>query len=204
MAATVAALAKSVSTLARLKPSRSTRGPPSTAGTTAPTPTAAAVRPTFAALPVVSRTNQGTATMIIMLPTCDTAFAPNSAKIGVRSAMIGPCSVTGIRLLLLLRIPAEPCIHIRTARTPNRHTSEGSPSKTLGEWAESRGYDLPSVTKVMSSSCSHLSPVKKRNSSIKKLTRDPSSAAYSATSLLSRGKPNISRWGLWASTKPSL
>src|SRR5215211_1718122 len=56
----------------------------------------------LAAVPVSSRTNQGAATAVIMLPTCEMALAPNSAKIGARSAMAGSCSVTTICLLLLL------------------------------------------------------------------------------------------------------
>src|SRR3712207_3708428 len=61
-----------------------------------------------------------------------------------------------------------------------------------------------SVTKVMSSSCSQPSPTKELSSSIRESTSDPSSAARSATSLLSRGTPNISPLGSWASMRPSL
>src|SRR5829696_9634707 len=55
--------------------------------------------------------------------------------------------------------------------------------------------DLSSVTRVMSSSCSHSSPVKRASSERRKFTiAGPSE----------RGKPNISRCGSWASTRPSL
>src|ERR687889_229930 len=61
-----------------------------------------------------------------------------------------------------------------------------------------------SVTKVRSSSCSQPSPTKELSSFVRKSTCDPSSAARSATSLLSRGTPNISPLGSWASMRPSL
>jgi hypothetical protein len=77
-AATTAALARSASTLERLNPSRSTSGPPSTAGMTAPMASAPLTIPVRAALPVVSSTNQGKATMAIMLPICPTPSAVNS------------------------------------------------------------------------------------------------------------------------------
>src|SRR5919112_1788313 len=59
---------------------------------------------------------------------------------------------------------------------------------------------LSRVTRVMSFSCSHPSLVKERSSSIRKSTSD-SSSPCSTTSLRSRGRPNISRWGSWASIK---
>ncbi len=68
-------LATSPKTLALFQPSRSTTGPPSTAGTTPPRTRAAVSRPVFAALPVNSRTNHGPATMVIMLPACPMAVA---------------------------------------------------------------------------------------------------------------------------------
>jgi hypothetical protein len=42
------------------------------------------VNPVFAALPVVCRTNHGTATIVNMLPTCEMALAVSSAAIGRR------------------------------------------------------------------------------------------------------------------------
>src|SRR5215211_329140 len=68
-----------------------------------------------------------------------------------------------------------------------------SPECVEGEFSEVQLQlaERRSVTKVMSSSCSQPSPVKERSSSIRKPTSDPSSAECSATSLLSRGKPNI-------------
>jgi hypothetical protein len=59
MAATSRALTTSVSTLARLNPSRSIIGPLATDERTAPVVMAIARRPVLAALPVVSRMNQG-------------------------------------------------------------------------------------------------------------------------------------------------
>ena len=44
-------------------------GPPTTPGRIDPSTSAALTRPVLAALPVVWRTNQGPATMVIMLPT---------------------------------------------------------------------------------------------------------------------------------------
>jgi hypothetical protein len=69
MAATIAAQARSASTLPRLKPSRSTMGPLRTEARTDPIPIAAPVRPVLTALPVVTRTNQGTATVVMLFPT---------------------------------------------------------------------------------------------------------------------------------------
>src|SRR5215212_10276001 len=64
--------------------------------------------------------------------------------------------------------------------------------------------DLSRVTRVMSSSCSHSSPVKRESSERRKLTIACPPERCPATSPCKRGKPNISRSGSWASTRPSL
>ena len=62
---------------------------------------------------------------------------------------------------------------------------------------------LCSVTSVTSSSCSHPSPVK-RLSSPSKMSMSDVSPACASSNFCRRGNPNISRPGLWASTRPSL
>src|SRR5215210_3517585 len=64
--------------------------------------------------------------------------------------------------------------------------------------------DLSSVTRVISSSCSHSSPVKRASSERRKFTIAGPSERCAPTSPCNRGKPNMSRCGSWASTKPSL
>src|SRR5215204_1217225 len=64
--------------------------------------------------------------------------------------------------------------------------------------------DLSRVTRVMSSSCSHSSPVKRANSERRKFTIACPPERCVPTSPCRRGKPNISRSGSWASTRPSL
>src|SRR5688572_10623680 len=64
--------------------------------------------------------------------------------------------------------------------------------------------DLSSVTRVMSSSCSHSSPVKRASSERRKFTIAGPSERCAPTSPCNRGKPNMSRCGSWASTSPSL
>src|SRR5215216_169358 len=64
--------------------------------------------------------------------------------------------------------------------------------------------DLSSVTRVISSSCSHSSPVKRASSERRKFTMAGPSARWAPTSPCNRGKPNMSRCGSWASTRPSL
>ena len=92
MATTIPAQIRSASTLARLNPSRSTSGPPSTAASADPIPIAAPVRPILTALPVVTRTNQGTASVVMLFPTEEMTSAPSSEKIGTRSATARPRS----------------------------------------------------------------------------------------------------------------
>src|SRR6266487_1091469 len=62
---------------------------------------------------------------------------------------------------------------------------------------------LCKVSSVMSSSCSHPSPVKLLSSPSKKSMSGAPSVCSSSNDFR-RGKPNISRSGLWASTRPSL
>src|SRR5918998_6681470 len=64
--------------------------------------------------------------------------------------------------------------------------------------------DLSRVTRVMSSSCSHSSPVKRASSERRKFTIAGPSERCAPTSPCKRGKPNILRSGSCASTKPSL
>src|SRR5829696_77968 len=64
--------------------------------------------------------------------------------------------------------------------------------------------DLSSVTRVISSSCSHPSPVKRASSERRKFTISCPPERCVPTSPCKRGKPNISRCGSWASTRPSL
>jgi hypothetical protein len=64
---------------------RSTIGPPRTAGITAPIASAAATMPVLAALPVVWRTNYGPARMVMLFPTCEMAFQPSREYSGIRS-----------------------------------------------------------------------------------------------------------------------
>src|SRR5215208_7570469 len=64
--------------------------------------------------------------------------------------------------------------------------------------------DLSNVTRVISSSCSHSSPVKRASSERRKFTMAGPSARCAPTSPCNRGKPNMSRCGSWASTRPSL
>ena len=61
-------LSKTVSTLRFLNPRRSTTGPPKNPEWTLPNSAAAKVSPVFAALPVVSNTNQGIVTLASALP----------------------------------------------------------------------------------------------------------------------------------------
>src|SRR5215204_5926852 len=63
--------------------------------------------------------------------------------------------------------------------------------------------DLSRVTRVISSSCSQPSPTKRANSFSREsiIVAPPGCAPTNPCSL---GKPNISPWGLWASTRPSL
>ncbi len=94
MATTTAQLAMSETTLTRLSPRRSTSGPPRMAGTTQPIAMAAPVTPTSATEPVVSSTSHGTATAVIMFPTCDTAFAAiravNERRSGIAASSMEP------------------------------------------------------------------------------------------------------------------
>src|SRR5919107_4341506 len=64
--------------------------------------------------------------------------------------------------------------------------------------------DLSSVTRVMSSSCSHSSPVKRESSERRKFTIAGPSERCAPPSPCKRGNPNMSRCGSWASTRPSL
>src|SRR5918995_50155 len=70
--------------LVRLKPMRSTTGPPTTPATTAASKKAPPVRPVLAALPVVCKTNHGIATNAKTFPVSETALAPSRARIGMR------------------------------------------------------------------------------------------------------------------------
>ena len=70
--------------LVRLNPRRSTAGPPKTPAKTAANAITPPVRPVLAALPVVCKTNQGSATKDMALPIQESAVAPNNAKIGNR------------------------------------------------------------------------------------------------------------------------
>src|SRR5918997_4783177 len=64
--------------------------------------------------------------------------------------------------------------------------------------------DLSRVTRVMSSSCSQSAPVKRESSERRKFTIAGPSERWAPTSPCKRGKPNMSRCGSWASTRPSL
>ncbi len=69
----------------RLAPSRSTRPPPTKPAINSGSVSAKVVRPVCMALPVVWSTNQGMATEVIILPTCEIALAVKSATSGARS-----------------------------------------------------------------------------------------------------------------------
>src|SRR5215216_4025822 len=78
-----------------------------------------------------------------------------------------------------------------------------APPRVRGSWSRHDASDLWSVTRVMSSSCSHSSPVKRASSERRKsiIGAPPGCAPMNPCSL---GMPNISRWGSWASTSPSV
>jgi hypothetical protein len=73
--------------------------------------------PVLAALAVVSSTNQGPATMVIMLPTWDTPSAASSEKIPVWSATTGACLAGGVaaRPPVLVPRPTLPPTKLRIA-----------------------------------------------------------------------------------------
>ena len=118
MSATVAALTRSAATLVRLKPRRSTMGPPKNAARTAPSAPTAPVSPVLAALSVVCRTNQGIATAAMALPTTETALAKSSARIGARrsgrASLEHPVSgrAAAMRLASLSGLP-KPLLEVR-------------------------------------------------------------------------------------------
>src|SRR5215204_3484384 len=78
-----------------------------------------------------------------------------------------------------------------------------APPGVRGFWIHQGASDLWSVTRVMSSSCSQLSPTKRANSSSRKsiIGAPPGCAPMNPSSL---GMPNISRRGSCASTSPSV
>src|SRR5215217_1454629 len=78
-----------------------------------------------------------------------------------------------------------------------------APPRVRGSWSRHDASDLWSVTRVMSSSCSQLSPVKRESSERRKsiIGAPPGCALMNPCSL---GMPNISRSGSWASTSPSV
>ena len=75
MRAIVTAEAKSEMTLIDRKPIRSTKVPPKKLASTVGRTVKNAIIPVLEALPVVTRTNQGMATMAMMLPMTDTPLA---------------------------------------------------------------------------------------------------------------------------------
>src|SRR5215217_4321817 len=89
------------------------------------------------------------------------------------------------------------------------HRKFGQGSLEVGVRPRGLGFghavsDLSSVTRVISSSCSHSSPVKRASSARRKFTIAGPSERWAPTSPCNRGKPNMSRCGSWASTRPSL
>src|SRR5215208_3174112 len=93
-----------------------------------------------------------------------------------------------------------------TGLTGHGKLSQGSPEFGVRPCGFGVGHafsHLSRVTRVISSSCSHSSPVKRANSSSRKsiIVTPPRCAPTNPCSL---GKPNISRCGSWASTRPSL
>jgi hypothetical protein len=90
MSATATPLARSARTLVRAKPSRSTTAPPRKSAITVGGNVKNAVTPVSAALPVVSRTNQGTATCATTLPVSEMESEAKSAKRGRRDRVTTP------------------------------------------------------------------------------------------------------------------
>src|SRR5215208_6495063 len=93
-----------------------------------------------------------------------------------------------------------------TGLTGHGKLGQGSPEFGIRPCGFGVGHafsDLSRVTRVISSSCSQPSPTKRANSSSRKsiIVAPPGCAPTNPCSL---GKPNISRWGSWASTRPSL
>ena len=84
MPAIAAPLTRSVRTLARRGPRRSAIAPPRNAPSASGSVVKKAAIPVFAALPVVSRTNQGIETVAMTFPISETAFAATRATSGTR------------------------------------------------------------------------------------------------------------------------
>src|ERR671925_323878 len=83
----------SLTTLPSLNPSLSTTGPPRTDARIPPIAMTPAVIPTLAALPVVTRTNHGSANVVMLLPIEEMRLAPNKEKIGRPRASDASCLV---------------------------------------------------------------------------------------------------------------
>lgn len=79
ISATVAPLARSAMILMRRCPRRSTSVPPKKPATTEGNAIKNPTSPVLVALPVVTKTNQGTATIVMLFPTRDTALASRNA-----------------------------------------------------------------------------------------------------------------------------
>ncbi|CAM5570249.1 hypothetical protein SANTM175S_04157 [Streptomyces antimycoticus] len=71
----------------RLRPTRSMTGPPMTAETTTGRVAQKETNPALAALPVVSRTNHGTAISVSELPAMETVLAARTSMSGLRSPL---------------------------------------------------------------------------------------------------------------------
>src|ERR671937_3320051 len=80
MATSIREHSVSLTTLPSLKPSLSTTGPPRTDARIPPMAMTPAVIPTLAALPVVTRTNHGSANVVMLLPIEEIRLAPNMEK----------------------------------------------------------------------------------------------------------------------------
>src|SRR5919201_3047763 len=83
----------SLTTLPSLNPSLSTTGPPRTDARIPPMAMTPAVIPTLSSLPVVTRTNHGSANVVMLLPIDDMRFAPSKERIGIRSTTDTSCWV---------------------------------------------------------------------------------------------------------------
>lgn len=121
MAAIAVPAPRSAATLARRSPTRSTTGPPAIAPSASGSVVANAVRPVRAALPVVTSTNQGNATIAATFPSSEIAFASTSASTRDRGTDGRPDSTGGV-------FPeagrAEPALRVYVTRIDPRMSSE--------------------------------------------------------------------------------
>src|SRR5215217_1286761 len=103
------------------------------------------------------------------------------------------------------RIHRQPLVSSLTGHAQLSQDAPGTVALTCarGSLSHHVASDLWSVTRVISSSCSQLSPTKRASSSSRKSTILAPPGCV-PTSPCKRGKPNISRSGSWASTSPSL